>query len=211
MAPAYRIGKGPVVVVLEQFMATGDVDAWYDQLKDEATYGNVENQTLFEDFLKARSVDFHTHLVQDVFGPGRDAAELPPSQLAAAREKGAGRRLVYWRGLRRALEIAYGFGGEVRAIEDRWTVNLYWGCGQPFNAVGLGTDAVNKVVTVIVYSDQVAMGDDGSTVAARDPSTIIAPDPTGDLFFVDDRAGVGTVSEWRATKSIGFATSPASP
>jgi hypothetical protein len=180
-------------------------------LTDEATYGDVVNQTVFEDFLKDKKVEFHTHLVQDVFGPGRDAAELPPAQLAAAKEKGAGRRLVYWRGLRRALEIAYGFGGAVKASEDRWAVNVYWGCGQPFNAVGLGTDAVNRVVTVIVYSDQVAMGDDGSNVVARDPSTTIDPDPAGDLFFVDDRDGVGTVSEWRATRSIGFAASPASP
>jgi hypothetical protein len=209
MAPAYRIGKGPVVVVLEQFLATDDVEKWYDQLLDEATYGKVGNQTVFEDFLKARNAAFHTHLVQDVFGPGRTAAELPPDQLAEAEAKGAGRRLVYWRGLRRALEIAYGFGGQVKAPADRWTINVYWGCGQPLNAVGLGTDAATKVVTVIVYSDQAATGDDGSTVVARDPSTIIEPDPAGDLYFVDDRAGVGTVSEWRATRPIGFATSPA--
>jgi len=109
------------------------------------------------------------------------------------------------------LEIAYGFGGKVKAPSDHWTITVFWGCGQPFNGVSLGADAVNKVVTVIVYSDQVAIGDDSSTVVARDASTRMDPDPAGDLFFVDDREGIGTVSEWRATRSIGFAASPASP
>jgi len=42
---------------------------------------------------------------------------------------------------------------------------------------------------VIVYSDQVAMGDDSSTVVTRDPSTMMVSAPAGDLFFVDDRVG----------------------
>ena len=210
MAFAYRIAKGPVVVLLEQFLATDQVGEWYDQLVDEAQYVDGEESTLFEDFLKAKNAAFHAHLEQDVFGPGKGDVALPPGQLEAAKARGRSRRLVYWRGLRRALEIAHGFGGAARDPQDHWTLDIYWGCGHPANAVSLSTDADKKIVTVIVYSDQAAVGDDGSTVVPWDPATT-PPNPAGDLFFVDDRDGVGTVKEWQATKMIGYPTSPDAP
>ena len=210
MGFAYRVGKGPVVVLLEQFIRTDEVKAWYDQLVDEATYIEGEQSTLFEDFLEAKNADFHNHLEEDVFGPGKNADALPPAQLAAAKAKGKSRRFVFWRGLRRALEIAYGFGGELKADGDEWTVDIYWGCGQPANVVGLSTNADKKIVTVIVYSDQGAQGDDGSTVVPWDPAAT-KPNAAGDIFFVDDRDGIGVVREWQATKVIGYPTSPAAP
>jgi hypothetical protein len=65
-----------------------------------------------------------------------------------------------------------------------------------------------KIVTVIVYSEAAATPGDPQSLISRDPETIINPDPNGDLYFVDDRAGLETVSEWRATNVIGFANSP---
>jgi hypothetical protein len=207
MAPPYRLGKGPVVIALQQFLATGDVELWYKQLADEATYLRELRPTEFDTYLEGLDKTSFKHMAQDVFGAGQDAAVLPADQLPAARRKGLSRRLVYGRGLRRALEIAYGFGEGAERRARPWTIDLFWGCGQPFNSVALSTNTAKELVTVIVYSDGVATPDRG-IVVPWDATKPITPDADGDLYFVDDRAGVETVSEWRATKAIGFANSP---
>jgi len=204
MAPPYRIGKGPVVVALQKFLATGDVQTWYEQLADEDTYLKGMKNTLFDAVLTGQN---KKHMAQDVFGAGHDAAALTPDQLAAAQQKGLSRRLVYGRGMRRALEIAYGYGNGGQPRPNPWTIDLFWGCGQPFNSVALAADPANQRLTVIVYSSATATPGDDATVP-RDPSTPMDPAEGGDLFFVDDRKGPETVSEWRATKVIGFADSP---
>ena len=206
MAPPYRLGKGPVVVALQEFLAEGNVELWYSQLVDEETYLEELKPTEFDVYLSERDEESYQHVAQDVFGPGQDAALLPEDQLAAAKRKGVSRRLVYGRGLRRALEIAYGFGGGAGPRDRPWTIDFFWGCGQPFNSVALSTNPAKEVVTVVIYSDGIATPD-SRIVVARDVTKPIEPDPGG-LYFVDDRKGVETVSEWEATKAIGFASSP---
>jgi hypothetical protein len=208
MAPPYRLGKGPVVVALEKFLKEGDVTLWYSQLADEETYLKNLEPTAFDSYLKDANKEAYGHMEQDVFGAGQKADFLPADQLKAAEQKGMSRRLVYGRGMRRALEIAYGFGEGAKPRAQPWTIDLFWGCGQPFNSVALSVNPANEMVTVIVFSSAVATPGDGLTVVARDPSTTVDPDPEGDLFFVDDRKGVESVSEWRATNVIGFANSP---
>jgi hypothetical protein len=207
MAPPYRLGKGPVVIALQQFLATGNVELWYSQLADEATHLQELKPTEFDVYLESVDKKAYEHMAQDVFGPGQEAALLPEDQLAAARQKGVSRRLVYGRGLRRALEIAYGFGDGAARRDRPWTIDLFWGCGQPFNSVALSTNTAKELVTVIVYSDGIATPD-GQIVVPWDTTKPISPNPGGDLYFVDDRKGLETVSEWRATKEIGFANSP---
>jgi hypothetical protein len=208
MAPAYRIGKGPIVVALEEFLAEGDVATWHKQLTDEIAYLETTNATEFDTYLASSGHDPDGHLARDVFGPGKDADSLSVAERRAAEEKGLSRRLVYGRGMRRALEIAYGFGDAVARVGDPWTIDVYWGCGQPFNLVSLRTNTARKSVTMIVYSDEIATGDERDTVQPRDATKNIVPDAGGDLFLVDDREGIGEVKEWRATTRIGFTSSP---
>jgi hypothetical protein len=213
MAPAYRIGKGPIVVAIEQFIAgdENDVRTWYQELGDEAGFLEQLAPTTFDKFLKNTRPGEYQHLTEDVFGPGPNVVGLPAADVAAAQAAGLSRRVVYGQGLRRALELAWGLGapgGEYPAAE-RWTIDVYWSCGQAYNLVGIRTNPARKVVTVLIYSDQAAAGDDPKAVLAVDPTKRLQPDPAGDLFLVDDRKGPGVVSQWRATTRIGLATSPA--
>jgi hypothetical protein len=208
MAPPYRIGKGPIVVAMEMFLAQGDLATYYDELVDEDTYLKKSTPTTFDRFLKALGGRDHDHLMDDVFGPG-NAALGPPAAAEAATESGLSRRLVYGRGIRRALEIAYGFGSGGPLLAEPWDIDIFWGCGQPFNSVVLRTNAAKKIVTAIIYSDEPATADPRRDVVEVDTTKPLVPDEAGDLFFVDDRAGIGTVKEWRATTALGFAGSPA--
>jgi hypothetical protein len=207
MAPAYRIGKGPIIIALEAFLRDGEPETLYEQLKDEDTYLTGPKPTAFDEFLATRDELAHTHLVRDVFGPGAATLGLSDGERQDAVQRGLSRRVVYGRGLRRALEIAYGFGGEA-LLDEPWTIDAYWGCGQPYNLVGLRTNPQKKVVTLLIYSDEVATGDDRRTVVPQDPAKEVVPDEDGDLLIVDDREGIGDVREWRATKEIGLANSP---
>jgi hypothetical protein len=193
MAPAYRLGKGPIVIALEEFLKRDRavVEEWYDQLVDEKTYLDELEPTVFDKYVEANDPGSYEHLMDEVFGAG-DA-------------QGISRRQVYGKGFRRALETAFGFGG--KAIDPPWEIDAYWGCGQPYNLVALRTNPERGIVTAIIYSDEVATGDDRRNVV---PSVKgLTPDEEGQILIVDDLDG--TVKEWRATRDIGLATSPPTP
>jgi hypothetical protein len=198
MAPPYRIGKGPIVVLLDQFLKQDrtEVKKWYDQLTDPAYLTAPDNPTVFDTYLFDNDKNEHKHLVDEVFGGG---------------DAGRARREVYGKGFRRALEMAYGFGGtDQDEIDPPWSIDSYWGCGQPFNLVALRVNPDRQVITALIYSDEVATGNERNVVPS-DPTKRIVPAADGEFLIIDDRAGVGQVKEWRAARSIGLASSPPDP
>jgi hypothetical protein len=203
MAPAYRLGKGPIIIGLEEFLEKdpAEVEKWYQQLMDEATYLKTLKPTVFDESLKTfdPTQQAYDHLMRDVFGEGAVGEDAV---------RGLSRRLVYGRGFREALEITRGFGSQPKPADEIWDIDAYWGCGHPYNLVALRPNAGKKLLTVVIYSDEVATGDLRENLVKPDAARNMVEDPQGQFRIIDDLDGYSDVKQWWATREIGLAVSP---
>ncbi|HEU4332534.1 MAG TPA: hypothetical protein VFR40_15580, partial [Lapillicoccus sp.] len=104
MAPSYRFGKGPIVVALE---ATLRNKVTFDKLYADLTKAlgqitSAGDTNFTSDFKTQLAQEQRDHLDKDVFGEGQ------PDQIAAA--EGRQRRVVYYEGLKRAMDLALNLG-----------------------------------------------------------------------------------------------------
>jgi hypothetical protein len=188
MAPPVRLGKGPIVNALDEFLDNPPVDTinrWLKQLREQAN-NPTDTDTEFDTFLNAKNPDEYKHLMHDVFGfdkPGWDPSK--PSD----KNEGTSRRRVYAAGVAKALEKAYGIGptDPIGGAAHR-RIDTYWGCGQPFNQVIIDEHDQN-VVIVHVWSTAAPPGLSPADLNYLSPGTIVVDDHKG----LDEHPSIETV------------------
>jgi hypothetical protein len=171
MAPSYRFGKGPIVVALAATLRSkATFDKLYaDLVKALGQITSPAGDTNFtSDFKTQLLQEQRDHLDRDVFGEGQ------ADQIAAA--EGRQRRIVYYDGLKRAMDLARNLGAPNAPVP----IEIFWGCGQPRNEVWISWDKVNRsgVTLFVLSTDPASPGQDTNVVAApfdpHDPAAMVA-------------------------------------
>jgi hypothetical protein len=137
--PNYRFGKGPIAVTLESLLADRDkATQLLRQLYDE----NISPDDLIvAEELERRSGRIERNHFNNVFGrnlPG----ETPEVERALAEREGPQRFRVFREGVRKATLLVLGLDPELTTKDDLddvkprdtpFLIEVYWGCGQPYN------------------------------------------------------------------------------
>ena len=212
MAPSYRFGKGPIVVALETTLRNKvTFDQLYTDLVNALAQLNAGQDPAGKSaFKKSLDPADLKHLDEDVF----EENQADP----AAGAEGRQRKVVYYDGLKRAMDLARTLGAPNPPVP----IEIFWGCGQPRNEVWISWDKVNRsgVTLFVLSTDPASPGQDTNVVEAefhpQDPTAMVAAGdpPLGDkgLYVVraddDDDGLVGFAADGTIVKTETFKADP---
>jgi hypothetical protein len=196
MAPSYRFGKGPIVVALESELRDRvKFDRLYNDLVNALAQLNAGQDPAGKSAFKLSLAPAELkHLDGDVF----EENQADPAALAEGRQ----RKVVYYDGLKRAMDLARNLGTPNAPVP----IEIFWGCGQPRNEVWISWDKVNRsgVTLFVLSTDPASPGQDTNVVEAAfnppNPAAAVPPKDRG-LYVVRvdeaDDGRVGVVPEGR--------------
>jgi len=146
LAPPYQLGKGPIAVALEQFLASRDnAIGLVRNLEAKGAFGDNS----FVQHLAGAMPAERDHLAE-VVGTGEANNDAEQKQ----------RLLVYGEGLRLAIRLALDLGPndgveKVPPEKKPHPVEILWGCGHQYNQAWVSTRPLadrGRLITIIFYS-----------------------------------------------------------
>lgn len=186
--PPYRFGRHPVTDRLDDYVSTpANAAILLDELRRDAE----------SSFFTQLQAELRDHVLRDVFG-GAPVTEEASTDDAV--EDGRKRRRLYRKGIRAALELAFGIGRDepVQPGASIAPIDTFWGCGQPLDQAWVGWNTSNgqRRVVLVLFSDRPAMGWDDSImvpVAASFPPP--NPPPKGMVVLYDGADAATRIAE----------------